>query len=75
MTTLFIEPGSPWEIRVLRELQLQDARRVPEHGALRDMVRGRGADEEVDTLQQREASASVIVSQVACDPGKGGLEW
>ena len=26
VTTLFIEPGSPWEIRVLRELQLQDAR-------------------------------------------------
>ena len=50
VTTLYIEPGSPWEIRVLQELQLEDARRVLEHGVLRDMVRGGGAAEDMDTL-------------------------
>ena len=32
--TLYIEPGSPWGERLLRELQLEAARRVPERRTL-----------------------------------------
>lgn len=42
--TLFIEPGSPRGERLLRELQLEAARRNPRGRTVLDAVRSAGAD-------------------------------
>jgi transposase InsO family protein len=73
--TLYIEPGSPWGERILRKLQLEAARRVPQRGDLLHAEGSAGAGPALaDLLQHREAALFAGIQTSSSRGLEGGTQ-
>jgi transposase InsO family protein len=63
--TLFIELGKPLGERLLRELQLQTARRTPGEGTILDIIRSKGAHRALAMALQHHKAALLALLPAA----------